>query len=70
MRYMLDTNIVSDMMRNPAGKVVGHIARVGEDTLCLSIVTAAELRFGAAKSGSSRLLARVEAVLARIAVPR
>ncbi len=68
MRYMLDTNIVSDMMRNPAGNVVGHIARVGEDTLCLSIVTAAELRFGAAKSGSSRLLARVEAVLARVPV--
>ena len=65
---MLDTNIVSDMMRNPAGNVAAHIARVGEDTLCLSIVTAAELRFGAAKSGSSRLLARVEAVLARVPV--
>ena len=60
--YMLDTNIVSDLMRNPAGKVAGHIASVGEDKLCLSIVTAAELRYGAAKSGSSRLLARVEAI--------
>lgn len=67
-RYMLDTNIVSDLMRNPAGKVADHIAKVGEDNLCLSIVTAAELRFGAAKSGSSRLLARVEAVLARVPV--
>ena len=65
---MLDTNIVSDMMRNPAGKVADHIAQVGEGSLCLSIVTAAELRFGAAKSGSSRLLARVEAVLARVPV--
>jgi tRNA(fMet)-specific endonuclease VapC len=45
-----------------------HIARVGEDSLCLSIVTAAELRCGAAKSGSSRLLERVEAVLARVPV--
>jgi len=50
-------------MRNPAGQVADHIARVGEGSLCLSIVTAAELRFGAAKSGSSRLLERVEAVL-------
>jgi tRNA(fMet)-specific endonuclease VapC len=29
----------------------------------VSIITAAELRYGAAKSGSARLLARVEAVL-------
>jgi tRNA(fMet)-specific endonuclease VapC len=65
---MLDTNIVSDMMRNPAGKVAGHIARVGEDKLCLSIITASELRYGAAKSGSARLLARVEAVLARVPI--
>jgi tRNA(fMet)-specific endonuclease VapC len=62
------SHIVSDMMWNPAGKVADHIARVGEVSLCLSIVTAAELRFGAAKSGSSRLLQRVEAVLARVPV--
>jgi len=65
---MLDTNIVSDMMRNPAGKVARHIAEVGEDNLCLSIITAAELRYGAAKNGSARLLARVEAMLARVPI--
>lgn len=65
---MLDTNTVSDMMRNPRGKVADHIASVGEETLCISIITAAELRFGAAKSGSGRLLQRVEAILARIPV--
>ena len=65
---MLDTNVVSDMMRNPAGKVAGHIAAVGEENLCLSIITAAELRYGAAKSGSARLVARVEAVLAHVPV--
>jgi tRNA(fMet)-specific endonuclease VapC len=65
---MLDTNIVSDMMRNPRGKVADHIARVGEENLCISIITAAELRYGAAKSGSSRILERVEAILARVPV--
>ena len=65
---MLDTNIVSDMVRNPAGKVADHVAKVGEDSLCMSIVTAAELRYGAAKSGSPRLVARVEAVLARVPI--
>jgi tRNA(fMet)-specific endonuclease VapC len=47
---MLDTNIVSDLMRNPAGKVASHIARVGEDSICVSIVNAAELRFGRPKA--------------------
>ncbi len=65
---MLDTNIVSDMMRNPRGKVAERIAKVGEENLCISIITAAELRFGAAKAGSSRLSERVEAVLARVPV--
>jgi tRNA(fMet)-specific endonuclease VapC len=65
---MLDTNIVSDMIRNPAGKIASRIAEVGEDNLCLSIITAAELRYGAAKNGSVRLLARVEAVLARVPI--
>jgi tRNA(fMet)-specific endonuclease VapC len=65
---MLDTNIVSDMMRNPAGNVARHIAEVGDDNLCLSIITAAELRYGAAKSGSARLSERVEAVLARVPI--
>jgi tRNA(fMet)-specific endonuclease VapC len=68
MRYMLDINIVSDMMRHPAGRVAGHIARVGEDNICLSIITAAELRFGAAKNGSPLLQARVDAILTRIPV--
>jgi tRNA(fMet)-specific endonuclease VapC len=54
------------MILNPAGRVARHIARVGEDNICLSIITAAELRFGAAKSGSHWLKARVDAILARI----
>ena len=30
MRYMLDTNIVSDLVRHPQGKVVQRIRKVGE----------------------------------------
>ena len=66
--YILDTDTVSAMMRNPAGKMTSQIARVGEDSVSLSIVTAAELRFGAAKTGSARLLARVEALLRRMPI--
>ena len=63
MRYLLDTNIVSDLVRNPRGRAAEHISRVGEAQVCTSIIVAAELRYGAAKTGSSRLARQLEAVL-------
>jgi tRNA(fMet)-specific endonuclease VapC len=63
MRYLLDTNIVSDLIRNPQGLVTSRIREVGEAHVATSIIVAAELRFGAAKKGSTRLTAQVEAVL-------
>ena len=68
MRYLLDTNAMSDLIRNPAGPVAGHVRRVGEDAVCTSIVVAAELRYGAAKKASAKLSQRVEALLADVAV--
>lgn len=60
---MLDTNIVSDLVRNPQGAVFGRISQVGGDALCISIITAAELRYGCAKRGSAKLLDQVEAIM-------
>ncbi len=60
---MLDTNIVSDLARNPSGAVVGHIVDVGADAICVSIITAAELRYGCARKGSAKLTAQIEAIL-------
>lgn len=65
---MLDTNILSDLIRNPQGKAASRIAKVGEDTVCTSVIVAAELRYGGAKSGSKRLLAAIEDVLGEIDV--
>jgi tRNA(fMet)-specific endonuclease VapC len=65
---MLDTNIISDLIRNPQGKAAKRIARVGEDNVCTSIIVAAELRYGCAKSGSQRLLEAVEDLLSEINV--
>jgi tRNA(fMet)-specific endonuclease VapC len=66
MRFLLDTNIVSDLIRNPQGRVADRIKKVGEENICTSIVVAAELRYGAAKKASPKLTARLEAVLAAI----
>ena len=66
--YMLDTSIISDLIRNPQGKAAKRIAKVGEDNICTSIIVAAELRYGCAKSGSERLLKVVEDLLGEIDV--
>jgi tRNA(fMet)-specific endonuclease VapC len=68
MRYLLDTNIVSDLVRNPHGNVAQHIRKVGEAQVCTSIIVAAELRYGATKKGSPRLSAQLEAVLGALEV--
>jgi tRNA(fMet)-specific endonuclease VapC len=65
---MLDTNIISDLIRNPQGKAARRIAKVGEDNVCTSIIVAAELRYGSAKSGSKRLRKAVEDLLGEISV--
>ncbi len=65
-RYLLDTNIVSDLVRNPGGQVARQIGEVGEETICTSLIVAAERRFGALKKGSMRLSAQLEAVMAAL----
>ena len=65
-RYLLDTNILSDLVRQPQGAVARRIEEVGEETICTSIIVAAELRFGAEKSDSGKLVDRVNMILSAI----
>lgn len=68
MAYLLDTNILSDLVRQPRGRVAKRIAEIGEDRICTSIVAAAELRYGGAKKSSPRLIAQIEDVLGAIEI--
>lgn len=68
MRYLLDTNIVSDLVRNPQGHVAQTICKVGESQVCTSIIVAAELRYGAAKKQSLRLTSQLQAVLGALEI--
>src|ERR1700686_1063361 len=68
MRFLLDTNIVSHLVRDPHGDVARKVTRIGEELVCTSIIVAAELRYGAAKRASSRLSKQLEAVLGAIDV--
>jgi hypothetical protein len=39
MRSLLDTNMVSELVRNPQGKVAQHIRKFGEAQVCTSIMS-------------------------------
>ena len=62
-RYMLDTNVVSELVRRPGGAVARRAAEISPGLIGVSIIVAAELRYGAARRGSHRLTSQLEAVL-------
>jgi tRNA(fMet)-specific endonuclease VapC len=68
LRYLLDTNILSALIRQPQGPVAATLARRGYGTVCTSIVVASELRFGARKLGSKALTDKVDDLLASLLV--
>ena len=61
--WMLDTNTLSDLIRNPRGPVRERLAATAPDDVCTSVVVACELRFGAHRKGSRVLSQRVEQML-------
>ena len=64
--HMLDTNIVSDAVRNPHGPVLKRIA--GPSDLAISAIVAAELRSGMEKREAMVQLARLQALLSTLVV--
>jgi tRNA(fMet)-specific endonuclease VapC len=66
--YLLDTNVLSDLFRHPAGAVRKRIGVVGEEAVRTRIIVACELRYGAAKRGSPALATRVNELLSAIEV--
>ena len=63
LRYMLDTNVVSALIRRPDSEFAARVAALPEGSYAISVIVASELRYGAAKRGSPRLTERIEAVL-------
>jgi len=65
---MLDTNALSDLIREPQGAVFERLRELDPERLCTSIVVASELRFGARRKGSAALTRRVEQLLESMTV--
>lgn len=65
---MLDTNALSELVRNPHGALAQKLNALQPDSVCTSIVAACELRFGAQRKGSAPLTQRVEQLLHALTV--
>ena len=68
MPYLLDTNIVSDLVQHPQGRVAARIAQIGDDKVATSIIVACEMRYGAARKNSPRLFAQLETILGALEI--
>ena len=67
-QYLLDTNVLADLARNPAGAAAQAIAEVGETSVCTSIIVACEVHYGVAKRASPKLAERMNQILGSIDV--
>lgn len=65
---LLDTNILSAIMRDSEGALLQRVRAIGADAYCTSVVVAAELRFGTERVQSDRLKREVEEILQEITV--
>jgi len=68
LQYLLDTNVVSELVRRPQGELATRVAALAPDAFATNVVVAAELRYGAERRGSVRLARQLEAVLSTIDV--
>lgn len=67
MTYLLDTNIISALMKEPKGRVARKIAEVGEKNVVTSVIVIAEIKYGIWKSQSRRLADQFERISGELA---
>jgi len=68
MRYMLDTNVLSDVLKNPQGKAAERIRSLAPKSVYTSTVVAGELCYGVEKKSSATLRTRVTQFLHHVPV--
>jgi tRNA(fMet)-specific endonuclease VapC len=66
--YLLDTNILTDMARNPFGPCAHQLQNVGSDNVFTSVIAASEIQFGIEKFRAFRLLRQMERILETIEI--
>jgi tRNA(fMet)-specific endonuclease VapC len=68
MRYLLDTNIISDVIDRPTGQAATRVRQAGQGSIVTSIIVVSELRYGYTKISSKRLKDAYELFFENIAI--
>jgi len=68
MRYLLDTNIISDLMKHPSGNAARRIRTLPPNVIFTSIIVAGELQYGGRKKNSAPLRQRIHDILGEITI--
>lgn len=69
LKYLLDTNILSELIKQPNGYAAQKIASLKNTaSCCTSVIVACELRYGVLKKGSPALTAKVDQLLETIEI--
>ncbi len=66
--YLLDTNILSALVKEPKGNAAQRLREIGTDKIFTSIIVACEMQFGIRKKASKQLTWRVASLLESIQV--
>ena len=62
-QYLLDTNIISHLIRSPQGPILKRLESILPATACTSIVVSAEIHFGLKKKASDKLIRQAGRIL-------
>lgn len=66
--YLLDTNVIGEIARNPQGDTALRVAALPPDEFGINPIVACEIEYGLAKRGSSRLRRQIETILEAVAL--
>ena len=66
--YLLDTNIIGEVARNPQGDMANRLAALSPDEFGINPIVACEIEYGLTKRDSSRLRRQIETILEAISV--
>lgn len=66
--FLLDTNIIAALAKNPSGPVSRKITDAGQAAICTSIIVACEIHYGLLKKDSHKLTTQMTAIMDAIDV--
>lgn len=66
--YLLDTNIVGEIVRNPNGNAAKRLSETADERVAISVIVCCEIEYGLALKGSTKLKQRSDAIIAKFEV--